>query len=78
MAAALSINSRSGLRHPVILFCAEERLRSVSATGKTPYSNSVELPADVARLAFCFRHLPMWASFRKKMIEDAMTSDFLQ
>jgi hypothetical protein len=58
--------------------CAEERLRSVSATGKTPYSNSAGLWADVARLAFCLRHLPIWASFRKKIIEDAMTRNILQ
>src|ERR1700739_2164114 len=44
----------------------------------TPYSNSAALWADVARLAFCLRHLPIWASFRKKIIEDAMTRNILQ
>jgi hypothetical protein len=44
----------------------------------TPYSNSAALWADVARLAFCLRHLPIWASFRKKMFEDAMIPNFLQ
>lgn len=56
----------------------KERLRSVSATGATPYSNSATYLADVARLAFCLSMLPMWASFRKKMIEDAMSPLFLQ
>jgi hypothetical protein len=63
---------------PSDFVCAEERLRSVSATEMTPYSNSAALWADVAHLAFCFRHLPIWASFRKKIIEDAMTRNILQ
>jgi hypothetical protein len=62
------------------MFCIvpKERRGSVSATGATPYSNSATGLADVARLAFYLQILPIWASFRKKMIEDAMTSHFLQ
>jgi hypothetical protein len=50
----------------VICVCGKSAEESVSATGATPNNNSVELSADVVRLAFCFRHLPMWASFRRR------------
>ena len=59
-------------------FVVRKTLKVVSATEMTPYSNSAALLADVARLAFCLRHLPIWASFRKKIIEDAMTRNILQ
>ena len=53
------------------LVLREERRRSVSATGATPYSNPAKLLAAVARLEFCERNPPIWASFRRKIIKDA-------
>lgn len=60
------------------VLCGKSAEESVSATGATPYSNPATGLADVARLAYCLLIPPIRASFRKKMIEDAMTSKVLQ